>query len=119
MKFFIITIFLSSAFFATAQNKMVDSLLKTSPIFFPNNSFDASVQKSNSPIIWHRCCKIDSSIHPMFILNGKKIGEKKFNKIDIKKITSIEVLSREQGIEKYGVGAADGVIVISAKKKKN
>lgn len=53
---------------------------------------------------------------PIYILNGKKISEKKLKKIDKHDIESVNVYKGKTAIEKYGEKAKNGVIEITLKK---
>ena len=54
---------------------------------------------------------------PLYLVNGKKISNKEFEKLKPDDIESITVLKDEFAIKKYGKKAKNGVIEITTKKK--
>ena len=60
-----------------------------------------------------------TTTQPLYILNGKPISEKKFNRINTKRIKNVEVLKDAQASALYGNRGANGVIIISTKGRKD
>ena len=54
----------------------------------------------------------------IYIVDGKKVSEKKFNKLSPNDITSITVLKGGEANKKYGAKENDRVLIIKTKKKK-
>ena len=54
---------------------------------------------------------------PLILIDGKKAGKKKMDKLDPDQIESINVWKGDKAVEKYGKKAADGVIEITTKKQ--
>ena len=61
----------------------------------------------------------DSLQRPLFILDGKEVKEEEINKMDPNTIQAIDVLKDKSAIEIYGTRAANGVIRITTKNKKD
>ena len=51
----------------------------------------------------------------VYVLNGKKISKKEFDKIDMAKITSVNIIKDPKEIQKYDVGNIKTVISITTK----
>lgn len=51
----------------------------------------------------------------VYVLNGKKISKKEFDKIDLAKITSVNIIKDPKEIQKYDVGNIKTVISITTK----
>ena len=60
---------------------------------------------------------VDENKKPQFIVDGKKVSNKEFEKLKPDNIESISVLKGEAAIKKYGEKAKNGVIEITTKKK--
>lgn len=56
--------------------------------------------------------------HLIYVLNGKKVSEKKFNKLSPNDIASITVLKGGEANKKYGAKENDNVLIITTRKKK-
>lgn len=56
--------------------------------------------------------------HLIYVVDGKKVSEKKFNKLSPNDITSITVLKGGEANKKYGAKENDRVLIIKTKKKK-
>ncbi|WP_299115032.1 M56 family metallopeptidase [uncultured Winogradskyella sp.] len=54
---------------------------------------------------------------PIYILNGKRISKKEFQKINSNKIKTVDVLKDKSAIKLYGKAAKDGVVVINTEEK--
>ena len=54
----------------------------------------------------------------IYIVDGKKVSEKKFNKLSPNDIISITVLKGGEANKKYGAKENDRVLIIKTKKKK-
>ena len=54
----------------------------------------------------------------IYVVDGKKVSEKKFNKLSPNDITSITVLKGGEANKKYGAKENDRVLIIKTKKKK-
>lgn len=59
----------------------------------------------------------DEGGSPLYIVDGKKVGKKDFEKISAETIEKVEVLKGNKATEKYGQEAKDGVIIITTKKR--
>ena len=53
---------------------------------------------------------------PLFILNGKEISIKEFNRLNPNCVEDLKIIKGEEAVNKYGEKAANGVLVITAKK---
>ncbi len=51
----------------------------------------------------------------VYVLNGKKISKKEFDKIDLAKIISVNIIKDPKEIQKYDVGNIKTVISITTK----
>ena len=56
--------------------------------------------------------------HLIYVVDGKKVSEKKFNKLSPNDITSITVLKGGEANKKYGAKENDNVLIITTRKKK-
>ncbi len=54
---------------------------------------------------------------PLYVVDGKKMNEKKFRNIDPKMIENIRVVRGEEAIAAYGRKAKNGAIVVTTKMK--
>lgn len=54
----------------------------------------------------------------IYVVDGKKVSEKKFNKLSPNDITSITVLKGGEANKKYGAKENDNVLIITTRKKK-
>lgn len=57
-----------------------------------------------------------SGVQPLFVLDGKIIQQADIEKINTRKIESIEVLKGEKATDQYGDKGKNGVVVITSKK---
>jgi hypothetical protein len=53
---------------------------------------------------------------PLFILNGKEISIEEFNRLNPNCVEDLKIIKGEEAVNKYGEKAANGVLVITAKK---
>ncbi len=53
---------------------------------------------------------------PLYIVDGKEITKKEFDKISSEKVKSIDILKDEQSTKKYGDKGKNGVVLITTKK---
>ena len=53
---------------------------------------------------------------PLFILNGKEISIEEFNRLNPNCVVDLKLIKGEEAVNKYGEKAANGVLVITAKK---
>lgn len=56
--------------------------------------------------------------HLIYVVDGKKVSEKKFNKLSPNDIASITVLKGGEANKKYGAKENDNVLIITTRKKK-
>lgn len=56
--------------------------------------------------------------HLIYVIDGKKVSEKKFNKLSPNDIASITVLKGGEANKKYGAKENDNVLIITTRKKK-
>lgn len=93
---------------------------------YANNKFDknkvyqiqtSSIKDTSSPTVIriNDAARIDSSKHPLFILNGKEISETEMKDIDPNSIESINVLKDESATKLYGSKGKYGVVEIKLK----
>ena len=117
----IIIIFVCKSMIGFSQKADLDSLVKMSPKlpsvlkFRKNNDLSTRLIPvktfaTNEKIKLCCCGPI-----PLYILDGKEITT--FEVINPKSIESLEVLSKQKEIEKYGEKGKNGVIIITSKKK--
>ncbi len=60
---------------------------------------------------------LDKSEKPIYMMQGKKVGEFELNGIDPKDIEKLQMYKGETAIMRYGEEAKNGAIVITLKKK--
>ena len=53
---------------------------------------------------------------PLFILDGKEISIEEFNRLNPNCVEDLKIIKGEEAVNKYGEKAANGVLVITAKK---
>ncbi|QZE13026.1 TonB-dependent receptor plug domain-containing protein [Halosquirtibacter laminarini] len=65
-----------------------------------------------------RCANADKSKLPIFILDGKPITQKEFEKLNPDNLKSVEILKNKKDTAIYGTSAKNGVMIMKTKDSK-
>ena len=65
--------------------------------------------------------RVQNGINPLIIVNGQEIGHGigLLNNILVDEVETLESLSEDEAVAKYGVKGKDGAYVVTTKKKLN
>jgi TonB-dependent SusC/RagA subfamily outer membrane receptor len=77
----------------------------------------ASAKQEKKKVVVVQINNDSTKVHPLFLVDGKKVSEEAFKAIDPNKIQSVTVWKDSAAVSKYGLAGKNGVVVITIKGK--